>query len=180
MRSVSEPARISTSAAMTCHRPPTSCGRRCKRESVSTKARRPARIRGRELLRGRCVSRRSDARLLLQTPLGLSQGFNGFCANCRDRIVAQKPLNPRHKAGGVSAERRTSRSTYVGSMRDASTTRETTHRLYRLAKTCLRLRHAYQRPRLESGRLLIRHRPPFRNERQNRALALFSPKPQDR
>lgn len=51
----------------------------------------------------------AGARRSLQTPLGLSQGFNGFCATCSNDPIAQKPLNPRHKAGGVASAQNVSR-----------------------------------------------------------------------
>ncbi len=37
---------------------------------------------------------RQGARRNLQTPLGLSQGFNGFCATCRDRSSSAKAVEP--------------------------------------------------------------------------------------
>ena len=47
-------------------------------------------------------SPRSRFELVIFSPLGLSQGFIGFCAtHFLGRIrVAQKPLNPRRKVGG--------------------------------------------------------------------------------
>ena len=44
--------------------------------------------------------RRSGARRTLQTPLGLPQGFNGFCATLHDGSSSAKAVNPPAQAQG--------------------------------------------------------------------------------
>lgn len=59
-------------------------------------------------LEAKCESIAAGARHSLQTPLGLSQGFNGICATCRDRSSSAKavecPAQVRGRLGKVRRE----------------------------------------------------------------------------